>query len=106
MKVCRVGVNYSFTARVHLRLPIWQPRASLLRPACGVEEVGRLVWSTTTCFPLRYHADLVEPRPFEEAREFVHREVVGHVEHLATDISREVGVSLAGQRKVVTYSRA
>ena len=79
-----------------------QPRASLLRPARGVEEVGRLVWSATTCFPFRHHADLVEPRRFEEARELVHREVVGHVEHLATVVSREVGVSLAGQRKVVS----
>ena len=85
-----------------MRLRIWQPRASLLRPARGVEEVGRLVWSATTCFPFRHYADLVEPRRFEEAREFVHREVVGHVEHLATVVSREVGVSLAGQRKVVS----
>lgn len=74
----------------------------MLRPARGVEEVGRLVWSATTCFPFRHHADLVEPRRFEETREFVDREVVGHVEHLATVVSREVGVSLAGQRKVVS----
>lgn len=100
MKGCRGGVNQCISAQVHLRLPILQPHASLLRPARGVEEVGRLVWSATTCFPFRHHADLIESRRFEEAREFVHREVVGHIEHLATVVSREVGVSLAGQRKV------
>ena len=68
MNGCRGGVNYSISARVHLRLRIWQSRASLLRPARGVEEVGPLVWSATTCFPFRHHADLVEPRRFEEAR--------------------------------------
>ena len=60
-----VGLLYGSGLRLMEALRL---RASLLRPARGVEEVGRLVWSATTCFPCHHHADLVEPRRFEEAR--------------------------------------